>query len=243
MRHRRRKPRADCTQATEGAPLLGDPSASRAAGAKGQLRRGRLASRNASGVDDQSRSCCPLWRRTRQAPAAGLPANRVGATVRRQFGSGHPVRGRRSRRWSGRGWPSLGADGRHDRVVGSSGRVAQLEGRADFLAQRRPGCGMAVQDDLGAHSGRQLALQLDEQAAQRGIVRALSPPMQQVVAVDEHQLDAVERAATTQGACPSIGACCCWSTSTASSTAGETRYPAWRRYCASAPPKATASST
>ena len=59
---------------------------------------------------------------------------------------------------------------------------------------------MPVENDFGADSWWELPLQLDEQATQCRIVRALPPTMQEVVPVDQHEFDAVEGPAATHEA-------------------------------------------
>ena len=53
---------------------------------------------------------------------------------------------------------------------------------------------MAVKDDFGTHAYRQLSLQFDEQPAQRRVPHALPSTMKEVVAVDQDEFDAIERA-------------------------------------------------
>jgi len=117
--------------------------------------------------------------------------------------------------------------------------MSELEGGADLKTIRAARCRVAIEDDFGADAWWQLSLELDQQAPDDSIVRACATPVKQVVPVDQDQLNAVQRPSTAH-VCPSIGACCCWSTWTALSTADETRSPVWRRSCASAPPKAIA---
>jgi hypothetical protein len=80
--------------------------------------------------------------------------------------------------------PWLGCDGGNDGVVRRTASMSELERRADLLTQRAARCGVAIEDDLGPNAWWQLSLELDQQAPERSIIRALSTTMEQVVPVD-----------------------------------------------------------